>query len=160
MQDSQSKRDGQRDEHMDGCAKPTSQSKVEVRGAIRRSSPNVRILTVDDNHAFRLVLRDLINVVPGFVLIGQACSGEEAIRAVGSLSPELVLMDVVMPGIGGIAASRAILEQHPRTVVVLISVDDPALYPGTDDLADSVAFVRKQDLCPHQLTQAWDMHHN
>jgi CheY-like chemotaxis protein len=149
----------------DGCWK------AEVSGRVRRvamldeparvgigsvSDRDVRILAVDDHRAFREALRDLIAAAPGFVLVGQASSGEEALRVVESLSPELVFMDVVMPGMGGIAATRAILSRRPEVVVVLISVDDPALYPGASALGDGVLCVRKQDLRPQQLRQLWD----
>jgi DNA-binding NarL/FixJ family response regulator len=129
-------------------------------GASPGSDLAVRILVVDDHRTFREALGDLIAAVPGFVLVGQACSGEEAMRAVERLSPQLVLMDVVMPGMGGIAAARAILSRYPGVVVVLISVDDPALYPGANDLGSAVGCARKQDLRPSQLRQVWEMHHN
>ncbi len=122
------------------------------------SQPDVKILAVDDHRAFREALRDLIAAVPGFVLVGQASSGEEAVRAAESLAPELVLMDVVMPGMGGIAATQAILTRRPEVVVVLISVDDPALHPDASALGDGVVCARKQDLRPEQLRQLWEAH--
>ena len=79
----------------------------------------------------------MIAAARGFVLVGQATSGEEAVRAVDRLSPQLVLMDVRMPGMDGIEATRAILERHPGVVVVLISVDDPTLFPGATSLGDA-----------------------
>jgi DNA-binding NarL/FixJ family response regulator len=121
---------------------------------------DVKILAVDDHRGFRDVLRELIAAAPGFVLVGQACSGEEALSAVDRLSPDLVLMDVVMPGMGGIAATRLIKAQCPEVVVVLISVDDPALDPGAGALGDAVACARKQDLRPQRLRELWEMHHN
>jgi DNA-binding NarL/FixJ family response regulator len=121
---------------------------------------DIKILAVDDHRAFREALRDLIAAAPGFVLVGQACSGEEALRAVECLAPELVLMDIAMPGMGGIAATRAILNRRPKVMVVLISVDDPALHPGAGALGDAVVCARKQDLRPGQLRQLWEMHHS
>jgi DNA-binding NarL/FixJ family response regulator len=115
---------------------------------------------VDDHKDFLVALRELIAVIPGFVLVGQASSGEEAVRAVERLSPELVVMDVVMPGMGGIAAARVILSRFPGVVIVLISVDDPALYPGTTELGSAVACKRKQDLRPNDLRRVWELHHN
>jgi DNA-binding NarL/FixJ family response regulator len=122
------------------------------------SQPEVKILAVDDHRAFREALRDLIAAAPGFVLVGQASSGEEALRAVECLTPELVLMDIVMPGMGGIAATQAILSRRPDVVVVLISVDDPAQHPDASGLGDGVACARKQDLRPEQLRQLWEAH--
>jgi CheY-like chemotaxis protein len=120
----------------------------------------VRVLAVDDHTHFREALRDLVAAAPGFVLVGQASSGEEALVAVERLSPNVVLMDVLMPGMGGIAAARAIVDEHPDVVVVLISVDDPALHPGASELGGSVACARKQDLRPSQLRRFWEMARN
>jgi DNA-binding NarL/FixJ family response regulator len=102
----------------------------------------------------------LVAAAPGFILVGEACSGEDAVSATDRLSPRLVLMDVVMPGIGGIAATRVVLDRHPELVVVLISVDDPALHPGATTLGGAVACARKQDLRPGGLSQLWERHRN
>jgi two-component system, NarL family, nitrate/nitrite response regulator NarL len=102
----------------------------------------------------------LVAAARGFVLVGEACSGEGAVREVDRLSPLLVLMDVAMPGIGGIAATRTILSRHPELLVVLISVDDPAIYPDARALGKAVLSVRKQDLRPDGLRQFWEMHRN
>jgi DNA-binding NarL/FixJ family response regulator len=95
--------------------------------------------------------------VGGFALVGEASSGEEATAAVQALAPQLVLMDVVMPGIGGIAAARQILQRHPAPVIVLVSVDDPALHPDARSLGASVVLIRKQDLRPRRLRQLWEL---
>jgi DNA-binding NarL/FixJ family response regulator len=139
-------------------SEPTTQQRGHPLDTAPGRERDVETLTVDDHRAFREALRDLVAAAPGFVLVGQACSGEEAVRALESLAPELVLMDVVMPGMGGIAAAQAIVSRRPEVVVVLISVDDPALYPGASTLGGSVACARKQDLCPRQLRQLWEMH--
>jgi two-component system, NarL family, invasion response regulator UvrY len=123
-----------------------------------RNRDDVTIVAVDDHEAFRRVLGDLIAATPGFQLVGEASCGEEATRAVAQLSPQLVLMDVTMPGIGGIAAARQIVDRHPEVVVVLISVDDQSFHPEVIALADAVACVRKQDLRPQKLRELWEMH--
>jgi DNA-binding NarL/FixJ family response regulator len=121
----------------------------------RGEGPNVATLVVDDHPTFREVLRDLVAAARGFVLVGEACSGEEAVSAVERRLPRLVLMDVMMPGIGGIAAARIILNRHPEVVILLISADDPALHPGAAALGTTVACARKQDLRPDRLSQLW-----
>jgi uncharacterized membrane protein len=87
-----------------------SEVPIEANGSSARTVSvgvrDVRTLAVDDREAFRDVLRDLIAAAPGFLLVGEASSDEEATRAVDLLSPRLVLMDVTMPGIGGIGAAR------------------------------------------------------
>lgn len=144
------------DAHAGHHPEPTLQRDSEPGGAGSGGDLGVRTLAVDDHDIFRETLRELIAAAPGFVLVGQACSGEESVRAVGRLSPQLVLMDVTMPGMGGIAAARAILSRYPGVAVVLISVDDPSLHPKANALGNAVAYARKQDLCPNQLKDAWE----
>ena len=88
------------------------------------SQTEVRVLTVDDQIVFRRAAHDVIAATPGFEPVGDAESGEEALAEVERLRPELVLLDVRMPGIGGIEAARRIAAAHPETVVVLISIED------------------------------------
>lgn len=115
----------------------------------------ITILAVDDHEPFRDVLRDVIAAAPGFLLVGEARSGEEATVAVDVLSPQLVLMDVTMPGIGGIAAAREIVDRHPEIAVVLMSVDDLSLHPDVAAVGHAVAFARKRDLRPLMLRELW-----
>jgi DNA-binding NarL/FixJ family response regulator len=137
---------------------------MEANGRSVPTSPvrvrDVTILAVDDHQAFRDVVRDLIAAAPGFLLVGEASCGEGATRAVDLLSPQLVLMDVRMPGIGGIAAARQIVSRHPEVAVVLISLDDLSLHPEVVALGNAVAFARKQDLRPDKLRELWEMHRN
>jgi DNA-binding NarL/FixJ family response regulator len=115
----------------------------------------VRILAVDDHPVVREALRDLIAATPDFVLVGLACSGEEALRDVARLSPQLVVMDVVMPGIGGIEAARTMVSRDPSVAVLLISVDDPSGYLDEQDRSDRIGCLRKQALSTHELSRAW-----
>jgi pilus assembly protein CpaE len=124
------------------------------------SGAEVEVLVVDDQPPFRAALCALIARSHGFTLVGEANSGEEATRAVAELSPQLVLMDVVMPGMGGVAAARQILLCRPAPVVVLVSVDDPSLHPEAQALGELVGFVRKQDLRTPRLTQLWESRRN
>jgi DNA-binding NarL/FixJ family response regulator len=137
---------------------PTIPHRRQVLDAASPRDRDVAILAVDDHQAFLDALRHLVAAARGFVLVGEATSGEEAVLAVDRLSPALVLMDLFMPGIGGIAATRTILSRHPGLLVVLMSVDDPAQHPGAGALGNAVACARKQDLRPSQLAQLWEAH--
>jgi CheY-like chemotaxis protein len=121
----------------------------------RSARRDVTVLVVDDQETFRRALRELIEGVPGFALVGEAGSGEEAADAVTELNPQLVLMDVVMPGMGGIAAARQIVSRQPTPMVVLISVDDVSVHPEAEALGDRVDYLRKQDLRPARLRALW-----
>jgi chemotaxis response regulator CheB len=125
---------------------------------VRDVDRDTRVMIVDDSEVFRGVLRELIGATPGFVLVAEPCSGEEALETIELACPELVLIDIRMPGIGGVAAARAILKRRPTPLVILISVEDPDLQPGVGDLSEAVARVRKQDLRPRELSRLWKMH--
>jgi two-component system, NarL family, invasion response regulator UvrY len=114
------------------------------------------VLVVDDQANWRSTLRDLVRAIPELTVVGEAASGEQALEAVARLDPELVLMDIRMPGMGGFEASRRLIERHPETVVLLISVD------GRDAQAVSAsgaaAVIRKQELSAQALAEAWRSH--
>jgi chemotaxis response regulator CheB len=125
-----------------------------------RPMSDIAVLTVDDQESFRAVLRDMIEATAGFTLVGEACSGEEAVSVVESLAPELVLMDVRLSGMDGVTATRVITSRHPETVVVLISAEDPDLAPGVDQLSAGVPRVPKQHLRPQVLHDVWARAHD
>jgi two-component system, NarL family, invasion response regulator UvrY len=120
--------------------------------------PWVSVLTVDDQDVFRRVAHDVIVATPGFQSVGEVCSGEEALGEVERLHPDLVLLDVRMPGIGGVEAARRITSSHPETVVVLISIEEQESAPADAETCGAVAFVRKQDFGPSLLQTIWEKH--
>lgn len=124
----------------------------------RSSSPVVRVLTVDDQAVFRGIAREVIDATSGFESAGEVASGEEALQAVEQLEPELVLVDVRMPGMDGIEVARRLTASHPRTFVVLISMEESADLPSAAQLGDVVPLVRKQDFGPTLLRQLWVTH--
>jgi two-component system, NarL family, invasion response regulator UvrY len=122
-------------------------------------TPLVRVLTVDDQAMFRGVARDVIDATPGFESVGEAASGNEALEAVNRLEPQLVLLDVRMPGeLDGIEVARRLQSSHPATLVVLVSVDELIDLPSAAQLADRVPLVRKQDFGPRLLKRIWREH--
>jgi two-component system, NarL family, invasion response regulator UvrY len=127
-------------------------------GSPRPDRPAVGVVTVDDQAIFRAAAREVIDVTPGFEAVGEAASGEEAIALVGQLDPQLVLVDVRMPGMGGVEAARRIKELRPRAVVVLISLEAPEDAPATASASGAVAFVRKQDFNSKMLRGLWVAH--
>jgi CheY-like chemotaxis protein len=124
----------------------------------RESPAPVWVLTVDNQARFWGVARDVIDATPGFESIGEAENGEEALRAVERLDPQLVLLDVRMPGLDGIEVARRLNASHPKTLVVLISIEDPLDLPSAADLSGEVPLVRKQDFGPTLLRRLWSDH--
>lgn len=115
----------------------------------------VKVLTVDDSPGFRAALRTLVEGTPGVTLLGEAACGEDAITAVPALGPDLVLMDVRMPGIGGIEAARVLLRRDPDLVVMLMSADELQPLPAIVTSDRRAVFVRKQNLCARVLLDQW-----
>jgi DNA-binding NarL/FixJ family response regulator len=138
----------------------TMGSALPGRARARRLLPRggVGVVTVDDQAYFRSAVRDVIDATPGFAALGEASSGEEALALVDGHAPQLVLIDVRMPGMDGIETARRIKDAHPETVVVLVSIEDPADVPSTAASSGAVALVRKQDFGPRLLRGLWLAH--
>jgi NarL family two-component system response regulator LiaR len=84
-------------------------------------TPAIRVLLVDDHPVVRQGLRALLSTHDGIEVVGEADDGEAAVAAADRLSPDVVLMDVVMPGLDGIEALRRIGERRPQTRVVMLT---------------------------------------
>jgi two-component system, NarL family, invasion response regulator UvrY len=119
----------------------------------RPSTASIRVLTVDDQAVFRRVARDVIDATPGFEAIGEAAGGDEGLEAVERLGPDLVLLDVRMPGMDGIEVAHRLAARHPELVVVLISIEERSDMPSAS--IDAIPLVRKQDFRPRLLRQLW-----
>jgi DNA-binding NarL/FixJ family response regulator len=113
----------------------------------------VSVLVVDDQGLFRDVMRDVVDATPGMKLVGDAASGEAALDAVEQLSPQMVVIDKRMPGLGGIEAARLIRARRPEIVVVLVSVETPD--PDVLEESGAVAFLHKRQLSPRALADVW-----
>jgi two-component system invasion response regulator UvrY len=118
----------------------------------------VGVVTVDDQPHFREAAHDVIDATPGFRAIGDASSGEEALAIVDESEPQLVLVDVRMPGMSGIETTRRILADHPDVVVVLISIEELANIPSTAQTSGAAAVVSKRDFKPSLLRELWTSH--
>ena len=84
----------------------------------------VRVLLVDDNESFRSLLRRLLERDPEIEVVGEAGDGEEALAEADLHAPDVVLMDVSMPGISGFEATYALTSRHPETAVLMLSIQD------------------------------------
>ena len=116
----------------------------------------VRVLVVDDQALFRRVMSAVVDETEGFLLVGCAASGEESIVTAGVLRPDLVLMDVNLPGIDGMEATRR-LRANTTSAVVLLSTYDEDDWDGQVQECGAVAYVAKSALGPDRLTEVWAM---
>jgi CheY-like chemotaxis protein len=119
-----------------------------------RGARPVRVLVVDDQPVFLRAAHELIAATPGFDEVGEATSGPEALAKAVSLRPDLVLLDVRMPGMDGIETARLLADAAPDAFIVLISLE-ATLVPGTETPYGVGAHVRKQDLCIRALQDVW-----
>lgn len=112
------------------------------------STSPVRVLIVDDQPTFHDGMRALLAAIDGYDCVGSASSGEDAVEQTERLRPDLVLMDVRMPGIGGIEAARQIAARGLPALVMLITAGDlpPDRRDGTPD-----GLIAKRDLTPNFL---------
>jgi DNA-binding NarL/FixJ family response regulator len=117
---------------------------------------SVAVVTVDDQGAFRRVAQEVIDATAGFELLGEAASGEEALALVANLQPDLVLVDVRMPGMDGFETTRRLREAHPSSTVVLVSTDDVA-GPSCASCG-AAAFLAKTEFGSGALRRLWEEH--
>lgn len=116
----------------------------------------VRVLIVDDQAPFRNVARTVVGLAKGFEVVGEAESGEEAVALAAALEPDLVLMDVNLPGINGIEATRRILAARPEARTFLLSTYAAADLPAGARECGAIAYINKEDLEPSMLRSLWD----
>jgi DNA-binding NarL/FixJ family response regulator len=120
-----------------------------------RPFETVGVLIVDDQRPFLVAARRLIASTPGFESVGEATSGERAVTLAAALRPDLVLMDVRMPGLGGLAAARCITMARSAAVVVLVSADPQDVPADAAQGCGALAVIGKQQLRPSSLTALW-----
>ena len=113
------------------------------------------VVVVDDQAPFRLAAQAVLRRLAGFEFAGEASSGTEAIELVEAVRPELVLMDIHMPGMNGIEATRRILAAHPEVVVFLCSTYDMQDLPPGAAGSGASAYVNKETFGAETLRRLW-----
>ncbi len=121
---------------------------------------DVRVLIVDDQLPFRDAARMVVEMTDGFEVVGEARNGEEGVEMALALKPDLVLMDVQMPLMDGLEATRRIRELDDPPHVVVMSTHESGDYRQTALDAGAHAFIPKSDFDMDALEEAWSQASN
>lgn len=116
------------------------------------SSP-IRVLLVDDQRLMREGLRTLLELEPGFLVVGEASHGQEAVDLYAAVSPDVVLMDVRMPSMDGVEATRQLLSRWPRCRVIILTTFDDDEYVFEGLRAGALGYLLK-DVSIQELADA------
>jgi DNA-binding NarL/FixJ family response regulator len=135
---------------VDSCRVPGQHDPIPAQ---RTATSSVRVLIVDDERFFQNVVHELVDATSGFEWVGAACSGEEGLDEADRLRPDLILMDVRMPGIGGMEAARRMSARGNPAIVVLISAEE-ALSDASCGAASAI--VPKRKLSRALLRRVWE----
>ncbi len=103
----------------------------------------IKVLVVDDHDLVRMGITRMLADIAGIKVVGEAASGEDAIRLARELAPQVVLMDVKMPGIGGLEATRKLLRVHPDIRVLAVTVCDEEPFPSRLLKAGAAGYLTK-----------------
>ena len=113
------------------------------------------VMIVDDQAPFRRAAAMVIGAMAGFEVVGEAESGEDAVELFESLAPGLVLMDINLPGINGIEATRRITSAHPEAKVILLSTYQASDLPSGTDACGAAGYVNKEEFGPAVVLDVW-----
>ena len=108
------------------------------------------ILLADDHQLFRHCVRKLLRNMPDFELVGEAGNGEEAVWLAGELESDIVIMDVVMPVLNGLEATRLITQECPSVRVIALSIHGDSGFRRAMLDAGASTFLLKDNVC-HEL---------
>lgn len=106
----------------------------------------IRVLVVDDHPLIRMGVCGVLEKIPSVEVIGQAASGEEAIDKVRTLEPNVVLMDIRMPGIGGIEATRRIINSGSDAKVIIVTAVNDDVHPAKLLKAGAAGYITKSSV--------------
>jgi DNA-binding NarL/FixJ family response regulator len=115
----------------------------------------VRVWVVDDQASFRRATAATLAAMDDFVMAGECETGESAVDRIDHGGADIVLMDIHMPGMGGIEAARQLHDAHPDVIVVLMSTYDLEDLPAAASDCGAVAYLHKEHLSPELLSRIW-----
>jgi CheY-like chemotaxis protein len=141
------------------CGQPPVGNGVMIAESVTEvgTMAEVRVLIVDDQVPFRRAASAVVESTDSFAVVGAVASGEESLTAVEALDADLVLMDVNLPGISGVEASRVLGRTHPNVVVILLSSYDEAEFLDMTPDCGAAAYIPKSAFGPDRLEETWAM---
>jgi pilus assembly protein CpaE len=134
-----------------------------MRPAERENGPvseRFPVLIVDDQAPFRAAMKAVLRRATEFELVGEAANGNEAVTLAEQLHPALVLMDINMPEMNGIEATRTLVAQQPGVVVILCSTYDASDLPPEVATSGARAYLNKEHLGADSLRRLWQERDN
>jgi two-component system, NarL family, invasion response regulator UvrY len=118
----------------------------------------IRIMLVDDHRLVRAGLKRVLTEVADMEVVAEASSGEEALELVRNASPDVVLMDINMPGIGGLEATRRLLQRTPTAKVIVVSMHLEEPYPSRMLAAGAAGYISKDSAADEVVTAIRRVH--
>src|SRR6476646_10221884 len=128
---------------------------TSARHDVTVADERVRVRIVDDQASFRRATAATLAAMDDFVMAGECETGESAVDRIRDGSADIVLMDIHMPGMGGIEATRQLHAAHPDVIVVLMSTYDLEDLPAAASDCGAVAYLHKEHLSPELLSRIW-----
>ena len=118
------------------------------------SGDSVRIVVADDHALVREGIRRVLDEEPGFEVVAEAADGETALARVAELQPDVVVLDISMPGLSGLEVARRLRERHPDVRALVLSMHDDTEYVLRAVRAGAAGYLLKDDAGPQLLRQA------
>jgi DNA-binding NarL/FixJ family response regulator len=118
------------------------------------SGDKVRIVVADDHALVREGIRRVLDEEPGFEVVAEVADGETALRRVSELAPDVVVLDISMPGLSGLDVARRLREEHPGVRALILSMHDDTEYVLRAVRAGAAGYLLKDDAGPQLLRQA------
>lgn len=103
----------------------------------------IKVLLVDDHELVRMGMSRMLSDVSDITVVGEACNGEEALTQAKKLKPDVVLMDVQMPGIGGIEATRKLAYLFPQLAILVVTICEEEPFPSRILKAGAMGYITK-----------------
>ncbi len=120
------------------------------------ANEDVRVVIVDDQAPFRDAAHAVLGASVGFTVVGMADTGEAGLAQVLSMQPDLVLLDVNLPGLSGVEVARLLAKEHPATLVVLVSTYDQSEFGDEVSQCGAAGYLRKSDFGADRLLDLLD----